>query len=265
MTQEPGAPDRRNLTSLGEVLKHLPVTNTSGVFPGEVVETYDCDTCLDAGWVHPRREDGSVDYSKVEPCECVKESLERRRVHWMLRNCELPSDTGKMTFEKFQVLPGLEEAYDAALAVAEEVDDSNWLTLMSDADRGKTHLLIAVCRRWLARGRPARYAYVPLLLDELRRGFREEGDHSYESRFDFFLNVPLLALDDLGTESGTDWVDEKLDTIIDYRLVHGLPLMVTTNRSLDELPFRLSSRLRRRGKIIYIDAPEFMERKDKKS
>ncbi len=110
----------------------------------------------------------------------------------------------------------------------------------------------------MMRGIPARYAYVPLLLDELRRGFRADGDQSYERRFDFYLNVPLLMLDDLGVENSTRWVQEKLDTIVDHRLMNGLSLLVTTNLTMDELNFRISSRLQRRnGRVVVIDAAEF--------
>ena len=31
---------------------------------------YYCLTCLDMGWVYPRKEDGSPDYSKAKRCEC---------------------------------------------------------------------------------------------------------------------------------------------------------------------------------------------------
>jgi len=180
----------------------------------------------------------------------------------MLNDCELPEASEHMTFENFHVHPGLEEAYQAALAIAEETAEFNWLTLNSDSDRGKTHLLIAVCRHRLRQEKPARYAYVPLLLDELRRGFREGGDLSYEARFDFFLNVPLLALDDLGTEHRTPWVQERIDTILDYRLMHGLALVVTTNLPIDELPFRIASRLQRKGRVVVIDAPAYSEIKE---
>ncbi|MBA7617650.1 hypothetical protein ES703_24966 [subsurface metagenome] len=227
-------------------------------------EQYACPICRDVHYVHPLTESGKVDYSIVVPCLCVREQLERERMQNLLRYCELPAGTAHMTFENFRVSPRLREAYDLAVQAAEETSGIAWLTMMAGTDRGKTHLAIAICRRWLQRGKPARYAYVPLLLEELRRGFREEGDRSYEARFDRFLNVPLLVLDDLGTENRTDWVQEKLDTIIDYRLVQGLPLVATTNTPLDELPFRIASRLKRApgSRVAVIDAPEF--RKSKK-
>jgi len=229
-------------------------------------EQYSCPLCRDAHFVHPLREDGKPDYATVVSCQCVREQIERERRQNLLRYCELPVGTVHMTFESFKVSPKLQEAYDLAVQIAEDGGEITWLTLISGADRGKTHLAIAICRRWLQRGKLARYAYVPLLLEELRRGFRGEGDSSYEARFDRFLNVPLLVLDDLGAEYRTPWVQEKLDTIIDYRLMNGLPLVVTTNKPIDELHFRIASRLKRSPgsrALSLDDAPEFRKTRRK--
>jgi len=255
---EDGSRLGQGLVHIGDLTKHLPGKNISVALESDLPEEqYDCPICRDARFVHPRGEDDKIDYSQVVPCECVKEELAREKVQAMLRMCELPPKTVHMTFDNFKMGPGLEEVYEATLALAEERSDSDWLALISDSNRGKTHLLVAACRHWLTRGKPARYAYVPLLMEELRRGYREEGDRSYDSRFDFFLNVPMLALDDLGVENRTPWVQEKLDTIVDYRLMNGLALVVTTNLTMDGLNFRVASRLRRNGKVIYIDAPEY--------
>jgi DNA replication protein DnaC len=120
---------------------------------------------------------------------------------------------------------------------------------------------MAVCHRWLARNKPAKYVYVPLLLEELRAGFKEGADafSSALSRYNTFLNVPLLFMDDLGTENDTPWAQEHLDTIINYRLIHKLPLIITTNLPLSDpkISFRIAHRLERGGKIIYIKAPKF--------
>ncbi len=188
--------------------------------------------------------------------------MEKKRMDALFSLCELPPKMAQMSFETFDVLPGLEEAYRACLSFIEG-GEHNWLTLLSGTDRGKTHLGIAVVRAWMAKGMLARYAYVPLLFEELRRGFRAEGDYSYEQRFDFYLNVPLLMLDDLGTENRTPWVQEKLDTIVDYRLMKNLALLVTANCPMDELPFRVRSRLQRMGEVVVIDSPEFSLRDDK--
>jgi DNA replication protein DnaC len=241
-----------------EVLKDIPVKNIDVQLDENLNDDVSsCEICHGAHFVYPMKENGKPDYSKFVPCICVEEKLKRERYVRLMRKCELPPRTEKMTFENFEKRQGLEEAYKEARYLAEGDTEYPWLTLMGDTDTGKTHLGIAAVRRWLSRGIPARYAHVPLLLDELRRGFREDGDRSYESRFDFYLNVPLLMLDDLGTENRTPWVHEKLDVIIDYRLMNNLALIVTTNSTLDDLPFRISSRLKRGGNVVGIDAPGY--------
>lgn len=174
--------------------------------------------------------------------------------------CNLPANTQHMTLANFKARnKDLKAVRDAAIDLADEQGNVHWLVLTGGCDTGKTHAAIAVCRRWLERGRPARYAFVSLLLDELRQGFSKQGDSSYESMFAFFCRVGLLVLDDLGAENPTPWVQEKLETIIDYRAVNGLPLIVTTNLPVNKLPMRIASRLQRmRGsRIIAISSKEF--------
>lgn len=162
-----------------------------------------------------------------------------------------------MTFENFRVTEGTEEAFNLCLDLANGNTAVDWITLMGKSDRGKTHLAIATVRKWLERQVPAKYAYVPLLLDELKAGFCQEGDESYLARFKTFCEVPLLVLDDLGVENFTPWSAERLNSLVDYRLMHSLPLVVTTNLPLKEIPFRIANRLQRRGKIVFLRAPSY--------
>lgn len=217
---------------------------------------YKCGVCHDSHFVHPLDDDGKPIFTRSVSCQCMRAEAERRRQENLLRYCELPVKAQAMTFENFKLTPNLREAYDACLALAERRSTS-WIALVGDAGRGKTHLACAVCHRWLQGGKPAKYAYVPLLMKELKDGFTSEGEDSYKSRYNTFLNVPLLAMDDLGTENRTPWVQEHLDTIFDYRLMHELPTVVTTNCRFDDIPFRIASRLKRGGDIIFVDGPEF--------
>ena len=216
-------------------------------------DTYGCTICQDAHYIYPRHEDGTIDYSQAVPCLCVRNKMARDKKKRLLSWCELPAASENMTFESFKVSPLQKQAHDAALKVVS--GELKWLTLTSKPNTGKTHLAVAICRKWLETGKPARYSYVPLLMGELRSGFNDK-ENDYDRRFEMFLNVPLLVLDDLGTENPTPFVQEKLDTIIDYRLMHDLSLVVTTNLSLSQLPERIASRLRRGGEIVTISGPE---------
>jgi DNA replication protein DnaC len=189
----------------------------------------------------------------------------RERYERMLKFCELPAATEDWIFEKFDYSGPLREAYEAALELAEE-RGIKWLALVGPVDTGKSHLAVAICRRWLARGKPARYVLVPLMLEELRAAYQSG---AYDRQMDFLLKVPLLVLDDLGTQKPTEWAMEKLMQVIDYRYVNALPLVVTTNKSLDNLPgdteHRIGSRLLRAtfGKVVTVNAHEYRLRKKK--
>lgn len=224
-------------------------------------EVPDCDICHGSGWLHPLKEDGKPDYSKTARCECRHKADDKQKQERYLELCKIPPGKSDLTFETFKVRPGLESAHDAALQLADDTGAVRWLTLMSGVDRGKTHLALAVCRRWLDKGRPARYVYVPDMLDELRSSYDNEGEDSYKSMFYGLCNMPLLVLDDFPSEREmrTQWAIEKMEQLVHNRDTHGLPLMVTTNKALDELPNRVESRLKRvKGSVIInIKAEEY--------
>ena len=203
-------------------------------------------------------------YLVAVPCPICHEI--RRRQRLAERAARISSECGltelqlTWTFENFQVYRGNEAAYRAARQFAES-PGSNWLTIAGERGTGKTHLLCAIARRAIDRGMPVLYAYVPLLLDWLRQGYRHlndlewEEDGDFDERLERLMTVDLLLLDDLGSEKPTDWAAEKLTTVFDQRLLNRLPLVVTTNIDPaaveDTLP-RIYSRLERhpQGSIV---------------
>ncbi len=221
--------------------------------------TYKCLICKDTGWLYGKLESGKPDFGKVIPCPCHTEEMAREKNERLLRYCQLPSGADSMTFETFEVRAGLQEAFAAAQAVANGA--VKWLTLIGRVDSGKTHLAVAICNARLEAGQPARYMYVPLLLDELRDGY---SDDSYRSRLQQFFDVPLLVLDDLGvTKRPSDWAMEKLNTIIDYRCINNKDLVVTMNCPINDIPGdtegRIGSRLQRvrNRRVVVIEVPEY--------
>ncbi len=229
---------------------------------------YQCEICQDFGKVHPLDDGGKPDYSRVVDCLCQKEKLEREQNEWNMRYCNLPAGTERATLDNFKAdTPSLKTALGYARQIAEGKNGIKWLSLIGPVGRGKSHLAIAVAHRWLERGQAARYAFVPKMLTELRHGYERTDEFAFETQLAMLCTIPLLLLDDLGVERPTEWAVEQLQTIINERYIAQLPLIVTTNRPLDDLrgdeEHRIGSRLRRENwcRVVVIDAAEFLKEK----
>ena len=135
----------------------------------------------------------------------------------------------------------LEDAFQAAVAFAEEPD--GWMVFMGPYGCGKTHLAASIANYRASQGYPVMFVVVPDLMDHLRSTFSPRSTVSYDHRFDEIRSAPLLVLDDLGTESATPWVKEKLYQLFNVRYNAKLPTVITTASTLDELDPRLRSRL----------------------
>ncbi len=135
----------------------------------------------------------------------------------------------------------LEKALKAAHRYAEK--PKGWIIFMGSYGCGKTHLAAAIANYRASLGAPPLFIMVPDLLDHLRATFSPKSDVSYDRRFDEIRTAPLLVLDDLGTQSMTPWVREKLYQLFTYRYNAELPTVITTADTLDEIDARIRSRM----------------------
>ncbi len=151
----------------------------------------------------------------------------------------------------------LKMAYDIVRSFARNPE--GWLVLKGGYGCGKTHLAAAVANYCLDMGNPVLFVNTPDLLDHLRAAYSPSAAVSYDERFDQVRNASLLILDDLGTQSNTDWAQEKLYQIFNYRYNARLPTIVTTNVELESIEIRIRSRMVDPSlvQIVHISAPDF--------
>jgi len=151
----------------------------------------------------------------------------------------------------------MKSAFKAAREFAK--NPHGWLVLQGGYGSGKTHLAAAIANYRAAEGRPPLFVMVPDLLDHLRSTFSPDSTVSYDRRFNEVKTAPLLVLDDLGTQSMTNWVQEKLYQLFNYRYNAALPTVITTSDTLSEIDPRIRSRMmdRRICRIFALTAPPF--------
>ena len=133
------------------------------------------------------------------------------------------------------------QAFEAAARFAE--DPSGWLVLCGPSGSGKTHLAVATANRCIERGTDHFLHSGADLLDHLRATFSPDSDVSYDDLFEQVRNVPILILDDLGSQSSSPWAQEKLFQVINHRFSRELPTVVTVRGPLQRLDETLRTRV----------------------
>jgi DNA replication protein DnaC len=253
------------MVSLGEILSKYK--NRLDGLPDDVKYIPDdgvCEDCLRIKRDHPgvnrvlaargfmRYDEDNDKYVYAQPvprCECVNSKLQQEHHSEFMANLPL-SARGAMprsfiagTFENFVPRPGTEEALDMCMDFLNE-NAPPILVLRGPRGTGKTHLMEAVGREMLARGKRVRYERVSTLLARMRsaynseqQGILEEGNTQYRNL------VELLMLDDLGAEKPSDWVREQLYRLIDERYGVNRLLIVSTNESYEGLADNLGERI----------------------
>lgn len=209
----------------------------------------DCPVCHGLGYLRSDLPIEHPDFGRLEICQCrsaqVSQAVRERLFamsnlqqlnHLLFENFEPRGRMGLWPLEA----ASLERAFNQSRHFARTLN--GWLLLQGAYGCGKTHLAAAIANFAVSMGVPTLFITVPDLLDTLRFAYNDR-ESSFEERFEEIRSSPLLIMDDFGTQNATPWAQEKLFQLLNYRYINKLPLVVTTNLSLDEIEGRIRSRL----------------------
>ena len=131
---------------------------------------------------------------------------------------------------------------DAAGRAQPPEKEKNGLFLIGGYGTGKTHLAAAIANQLLQGGTPVICMTMIDLLARIKETYDKAGGASEAQVLRLYADVPLLIIDDLGSEQPTEWGSTMIFAIINARYEAYMPTVVTSNCGTEELVQRMTPR-----------------------
>ena len=222
-----------------------------------------CPACGGMGWLREDLPAGHLQFGQLVPCEACGQ-VHRQRIARFDRHSSRRGRALRQLFRNFDAsgpAAAATEAYNAAMTFA--ADPVGWFVLHGPKGNGKSHLAAAITNYLIdERGTAALFLTAPDLLRSLRQEIQasvqgRSGESS--AMLDAAQEVPVLILDDLGAQRWTEWAEEQLFLLLDFRYRLESPTVVITNEELETLPSRIYSLIGDRSlcKVVHNPAPDY--------
>jgi len=111
------------------------------------------------------------------------------------------------------------------------------LLLSGNSGTGKTHLIKAIIARYCSQRYKMLFMTFSSILDDLKSSFED-----FEHVFAKYKTIDFLCIDDLGAEKHSDWSEEKLVQLLDYRIRNDKTLFISSNLKYPDLQKRYHPR-----------------------
>ena len=231
-----------NIRALKE--EKLNILKANNVPPSYLEPRYECNLCKDRGYIT------NSDYT-TEMCSCLKQKLYNEQYNKAnisnldTQNFDAFSDSfysDEVNKEKYHsnISPreNINLIKDICFKFIENFDDPAQKNLLftGNTGLGKTFLSSCVANELIKKGKNVLYQTAPVMLDSII-DYRF-GKNGSTNILNSILNVDLLIIDDLGTESMNNMKFTELFNIINTRLLNQHKItktIISTNLSLQNL------------------------------
>ncbi|MDE5538990.1 MAG: cell division protein ZapE [Bacilli bacterium] len=197
---------------------------------------FDCKNKVLGHYLYPKVYDKTIDLVYV-PCKYKKQNdelLARRNTEAKELEQASFKDIDVTDKNRVQVIKWLKKFYDEY----DGIKDLKGLYLHGPFGSGKTYLISALLNELK---RKKRVDVCVIYFQEVLRELKDDWD-TYVEKTNYYSDVPILLLDDIGAEQVSEWGrDEVLGTILQNRMNKHLTTFFTSNLTIKELEYALAS------------------------
>lgn len=165
-------------------------------------------------------------------CQCAEERQRKVATKKHLDYLQRMRNRGNIrpdaTFDAAQMSKNLQICMRYAKKFEEMRRKNIGILFWGDVGTGKTFAAHCICNALLEREIPMP-GYITSTANVLSGGFDKSGT------LDIFRRMPLVVLDDLGAERGSDYAIETVFSLVDERYRAQKPLIATSNIPLEEI------------------------------
>ena len=208
-------------------------------FPADYLEPiFSCKKCSDTGTING------------EWCECVKKAARKFAADELNERSPLKlCSFGDFDLSLYPDNPASEDNprrimtdnFNFCLKFAEEFNGhGKGVFMIGKTGLGKTHLSLAIAARVIERDFCAVYISAPELVRNVES---EQFGRTMGDTLSVIADCDLLILDDLGAESRSERTASLIYEVINGRISRSLPIIVSTNYTINELSERYNDRI----------------------
>ncbi len=199
---------------------------------------YYCDICYDKGAVNG------------EWCSCIKRAAIKFAAEDLNGNGALRSfEDFDLSFysdkfnDKYECVPRetMKRNFEDCKRFVEKFNGTGGgLFMIGATGLGKTHLSLAIANELIKKGWSVVYNSVPELLRKLNS---EQFGNSEGDTMQVITDCDLLILDDLGAEHSTEYSLSVVYQLLNARVSHNRPMIISTNLDMGEIKTRYQDRI----------------------
>ncbi len=225
-----------------------------------------CPVCEDTGWLPAGPGAG------VRPCECRKPTAAAA-----YRITGIPAKYLDCSLGNFDAdwegarNPSLWTALNVAGKYADDYTPGDpkakGLLFQGLPGTGKTHLLVALLKTFCERGIECLFLDYQELLRQIQQSYNKESQTTEYELLQPVLSTEIVAIDDLGNNRISDWVEDTVTYVVNHRYSQNRPTLFTANLHdvtrptfTERLGPRVASRLREMCRFVELQSGDYRAR-----